>query len=164
MLLHCIQDADGGDSLLIDHEIVYGLLYQQNPTWITALSHPEVMTIPANDDADGNCREIQTGSVYRMDSGQLHMRYTTRKKNILWRNDPLTQEAVCALKKILDEEHDLVVRHHLLPGQGILSNNVLHRREAFENSSSKSDRFLYRGRFLDPITRRTSLLPNALAE
>ena len=164
MLLHCIDDADGGDSLLIDHEIVFGLLYQQNPSWIYALAHPEAMTVPANHDADGNCREEQTGPVYRLDSGQLHMRYTTRKKNILWRNDLLTLEAVRALKNILETKASLLVRHHLQPGEGILSNNVLHRREAFENSTSNRNRFLYRGRFLDPMTRSTSGLADALAK
>jgi hypothetical protein len=92
------------------------------------------------------------------------MRYTTRKKNILWRNDLLTLEAVRALKNILETKASLLVRHHLQPGEGILSNNVLHRREAFENSTSNRNRFLYRGRFLDPMTRSTSGLADALAK
>lgn len=160
MLLHCVRDADGGENFFIDHEIVFGLLYRQNPAWITALSHPETMSIPANDDAGGKRREAQSGPVFQFDSQRLYMRYTTRKKNILWRDESLTQKALTALKAILDNQRHLVVRHHLCPGQGVLSNNLLHGRHAF-NHSSDTSRFLYRGRFLEPVNWAAHHLPEA---
>ena len=152
MLLHCVRDADGGENFFIDHEIVFGLLYRQNPAWITALSHPNAMTVPANDDAGGKRREAQSGPVFQVDSEGLYMRYTTRQKNIYWRNTPLTQNALAALNAILNNQRHLVVRHHLCPGQGVLSNNLLHGRQAF-NHRSETPRFLYRGRFLNSVNR-----------
>jgi alpha-ketoglutarate-dependent taurine dioxygenase len=152
MLLHCMRDADGGENFFIDHEIVFGLLYRENPAWVTALSHPKTMTIPANDDAGGKQREAQSGPVFEVDSEGLNMRYTARQKNICWRDKPLTQKALAALKEILNNQRHLVVRHHLCPGQGVLSNNLLHGRQAF-NHSSETPRFLYRGRFLNSVNR-----------
>jgi len=151
MLLHCVQDAEGGgDNFFIDHEIVYGLLYRQNPSWIIALTHPETMTIPANQDARLNRQDAQSGPVFEITANRLHMRYTTRQKNIVWRREALTCEAVKAICKILGSASDLIVQHHFAPGEGILTNNVLHGRQGFSHGDGKS-RLLYRARFLDSI-------------
>ena len=53
MLLHCVRDADGGDNRLLDHEIAYIRLRDENPAYIAALMHPEAMAIPANVEPDG---------------------------------------------------------------------------------------------------------------
>ena len=48
MLLHCVQPADeGGENDLLDHEILYLLVRDENPAYIRALMHPQAMTIPA---------------------------------------------------------------------------------------------------------------------
>ncbi|MBO68862.1 MAG: taurine catabolism dioxygenase TauD [Acidiferrobacteraceae bacterium] len=151
MLLHCVQDAeDGGENFFMDHEIVYGLLYRQNPSWIQALRHPKTMTIPPNQDAHASRQDPQSGPVFEITANRLHMRYTTRQKNVIWRKNALTYEALKAIHNILGNTSDLIVRHHFAPGEGILTNNVLHGRKGFSDDDSKS-RLLYRARFLDSI-------------
>lgn len=149
MVLHCVQPANrGGDNDLLDHEIVYLLLRDLDPAFIQALMHPEAMTIPAHL-ADGErIRQEQPGPVFQVrPDGRLHMRFTDRKRNIHWRQDPLTQEAVAALREILNG--DLPQRFHarLESGWGLICNNVLHTRTGFDDD--QPPRLLYRARYYD---------------
>jgi hypothetical protein len=82
--------------------------------------------------------------------GNLHMRYTARKRNIAWREDGLTQEAVSCLTAFLDSDSPYIFRHALQPGEGYLGNNVLHNRTAFEDDEQQH-RLLYRARYFDRI-------------
>jgi hypothetical protein len=51
MILHCVQSAaSGGDNQLLDHEIAYILLRDENPDHIRALSRDDAMIIPARMD------------------------------------------------------------------------------------------------------------------
>ena len=153
MLLHCVAAAAaGGTSEFIDHAIVYTLLHHADPAYPIALCRDDAMTIPANRDAVNGYREARSGPVFWRASGQLNMRYTSRRQHIIWRDDPLTREAVAALGEILSERSDLILRRRLKPGEGILCNNVLHRRDAFDNTLlESSNRLFYRGRFHDSL-------------
>ena len=99
MVLHCVESAaTGGDNQLLDHEIAYILLRDENPDYIRALSQDDVMTIPPRMDDDGIARAAQPGPVFSIDAqGFLHMRYTARTISIEWRSDAATQAAVAAL-------------------------------------------------------------------
>ncbi|MEN8132810.1 MAG: TauD/TfdA family dioxygenase, partial [Pseudomonadota bacterium] len=103
LLLHCVQPADeGGENDLLDHEIAYLLIRDENLDYIRALMHPEAMTIPANIVDGQELRPARTGPVFAVYSdGHLHMRYTDRSRSIEWRNDPLLREAVQFLKQTL---------------------------------------------------------------
>jgi hypothetical protein len=80
------------------------------------------------------------------------MRYTTRRHNIQWRQDPLSREAVEALAEMLRQRTDLVFHRQLKPSEGVLSNNTPHRRELFHDSTERDrGRLFYRGRFHDNI-------------
>ena len=151
LLLHCVQPAQtGGANQLMDHEIAYMLLRDLNPAYIEALLHPEAMTIPANIENDEELRPARTGPVFRVyPDGLLHMRYTDRNRSIEWRDDPLTREAVAALKEILHNESPYQFEGTLQPGQGLICRNVLHTRTAFENG--ERERLIYRARYFDPI-------------
>jgi len=154
VLLHCAQEAaDGGRSAVLDPEIAYLYLHDTNPDYIAAFEHPECMEIPANNGADGEIRPAVTGPVfwYEANSGALRMRYSARKKNIRWRNDAATTAARECLAELLGDEAGPVLRFKLKSGQGLISNNVLHNRTAFEDTSDKK-RLLYRARFFDSIT------------
>ncbi len=153
MLLHCVTAAvAGGSNEFIDHRIVYRLLHRADPAFPAALSHHKTMTIPSDRDADGGYRPACSGPVFWRTSGQLNMRYTSRRLHIVWRDDSLTREAVAALGEILDRRSDLVFRRRLKPGEGILSNNVLHRRDAFDDpAAGAKTRLIYRGRFHDRL-------------
>ena len=152
MVLHCVRNAArGGENLLLDQEIAYIHLRDANPDYITALMHPEAMTIPANMEGGEMIRAEQTGPVFSTDlRGNLHMRFTARKRNIVWRKDGLTQEAVACLHALLESNSPYIFRHDLQPGEGYLSNNVLHNRTAFEEDEAHH-RLLYRGRYFDRI-------------
>ena len=48
-LLHCARPAlDGGESFLLDPDIAYILLRDENPDYIAGLMKPDALTIPAN--------------------------------------------------------------------------------------------------------------------
>ncbi|KOR31233.1 taurine catabolism dioxygenase TauD [Achromatium sp. WMS2] len=152
MILHCVQPAsNGGSNQLLDHELVYMQLRQQNIGYIKALMHPEAMTIPANV-VDGKLvRAASVGPVFSVNSaGNLHMRYTDRTRSVIWRNDELTQAAVLALKELLGTLNHWTFTARLGPGQGVIANNVLHTRSKFIDTVDKP-RLLYRARYYDRI-------------
>ena len=153
VVLHCARNAAaGGENELLDPEIAYIRLRDADPRFITALEHPECMTIPANEGGEGERRPAVTGPVFSYDAcGEIHMRYSARKRNIRWRDDDLTEAALEFLTSILAEKHGPVFRYRLQPGEGLISNNVLHNRTAFTDDPT-GPRLLYRARFFDRIT------------
>ena len=152
VVLHCAHNAAaGGENELLDPEIAYIRLRDEDPRFITALEHPECMTIPANEGAEGEIRPAVSGPVFSYDArGEIHMRYSARKRNIQWRDDKLTRAALEFLTEILAEKNGPVFRYRLQPGEGLISNNVLHNRTAFKDASGHR-RLLYRARFFDRI-------------
>ncbi len=154
-ILHCVRDAaSGGENGLMDPELAWLRLYDENPAFVEALSHPEAMSIPPNEE---NGRQIHgwiSGPVfsYRSDWGRLHMRYTARKRNIRWRDDPTTSAAVAFLQNLLESEENGVVWHRLAPGEGVISNNALHCRKGFTDAPGH-ERLYYRARYFDSIRR-----------
>jgi len=153
VVLHCEHDAaTGGESALLDPEIAYIKLRDADPAFIEAFEHPECMTIPANNTASGDIRPISIGPVFSYDSndGALHMRYSARKKYIHWRDDAATTAARECLADLLDDADGPVLHYRLQPGQGLISNNVLHNRTAFTDGPARK-RLLYRARFFDHI-------------
>ncbi|MDE2375742.1 TauD/TfdA family dioxygenase [Bradyrhizobium sp.] len=153
MLLHCAQGAEhGGENRLLDPEIAYIRLRDEDPAHIVALMHSSAMSIPENAEANGTIRPVNVGPVFFVQpGGTLGMRYTARKRNIVWRNDEPTRRAVAALERILGTD-PLVLRTRMSPGQGLICNNVLHDRSAFR-SAATGGRLLYRIRYHGRIGR-----------
>jgi hypothetical protein len=155
MLLHCVQPAaEGGENQLLDQEIAYLLLRDENPEHIRALMADDVMTIPPGKDGEGGERGASVGPVFSIhpDTGALHMRYTARKRNIEWKDDEATAAALTALDRILDgENHPYIFRARLASGMGLLCNNVLHTRDGFTDHPDAPQRLLYRARYFDRI-------------
>jgi hypothetical protein len=151
LLLHCVHPAEqGGANDLLDHEIAYILVRDESPDYIRALMQPDCMTIPASHVDGEQVRPDQPGPVFSVrPGGQLHMRYTHRARNIVWRNDPLTLEAVDRLKDVLHRDTPWHVQGRLESGWGLISNNVLHTRTGF--SDGAVPRLLYRARYYDRI-------------
>ena len=155
MLLHCVCDAaQGGENLLLDHEICYIHLRDTNPEYVQALMQPNAMGIPANVENGQELRASMSGPVFSVDpaTGQLHMRYTARTRSIEWHDDPLTRQASQCISDFLDSDSPYIFRHRLAPGQGVLCNNILHARTAFEDDAAGGKtRLLYRARYYDRI-------------
>lgn len=152
MVLHCVHSASqGGENRLMDHEMVYLKIRDENPDFIRALSAMDVMTIPARTDDDGVARAEQSGPVFSVDeNGKLHMRYTARTRSIVWKQDEMSRAAVAFLEKILATESQHVYSAKLESGMGLLCNNVLHDRSGF-NDNLAAPRLLYRARYFDRI-------------
>jgi alpha-ketoglutarate-dependent taurine dioxygenase len=153
IVLHCVRDAtEGGENALLDPEIAYIELREADPGFITALSHPRCMTIPANRENGREIRPPRSGPVFSFDAatGALHMRFTARKKNVIWRDDVTTRAAVTHLNELLADSGGPVLRYRLRPGQGIISNNVLHNRTAFQDDPANT-RLVYRARYFDRV-------------
>ncbi|HUX83400.1 MAG TPA: TauD/TfdA family dioxygenase [Halothiobacillus sp.] len=152
-VLHCVHSAgQGGENRLLDHEIAYLMLRDENPDFISALSAADAMTIPERTDEQGVARAAQTGPVFSVDpvSGALHMRYTARTRSIVWKTDAITLAAVAALEKLLASDLPHIHRLRLEPGMGLLCNNVLHDRTAFADDAT-APRLLYRARYHERI-------------
>ena len=155
VLLHCARDAtQGGENELLDHEIAYIRLRDANRGFIGALMDDNAMTIPENRDPRSTYRAPSTGPVFFLDNvtGALYMRYSARRRNIIWREDVKTKIARDMLGEIMASD-DLIVRHKLKPGQGVISNNVLHNRTGFKSGGDDNGRgrLVYRIRYMNRI-------------
>jgi len=152
MLLHCVHSAaSGGENRLMDPEMAYLQLRDENPEFIYALSLPDAMIIPERTDETGVARAAQGGPVFSVNAnGQLHMRYTARTRSIVWKQDSLTLAAVAFLEQMLAKDSSYIYTARLESGMGLLSNNVLHDRSGF-SEDPKSPRLLYRARYYDRI-------------
>jgi alpha-ketoglutarate-dependent taurine dioxygenase len=152
MVLHCVRAApEGGENQLWDPDIIYLLLRDENPEYIQALMAPDAMTIPKNV-LDGKLiRPDRSGPVFIVtEEGRLHMRYTARARNVIWKDDEMTQKAQNVLREILNSDSKFKFQGSLKPGQGLICNNVLHTRTAFKDDK-QHPRLLYRGRYFDKI-------------
>lgn len=154
-VLHCVSPAaSGGENALLDPEIAYIQLRDQNPELIRALMDPQAMTIPANTEDGADGRSAQSGPVFAVDpeTGCLHMRYTARTRSIVWNADEATRAAVAALERLLTGDSPYVFRHRLGAGEGLVNNNVLHNRTEFADAVDKGlARLIYRARYYDRI-------------
>lgn len=152
MMLHCVAPAhEGGANALLDHEILYLVLRDENPDHIRALMQEDAMSIPARMDESGIARAEETGPVFStLPGGQLHMRYTARTRSIAWKQDAATQAAIAAIEKLLNQDLPWKFQHRMEAGMGLLCNNVLHDRTGFVDSPEHK-RIMYRARYYDRI-------------
>ena len=147
--LHCIQQAASGGCLtLMDYELLYIALIDEDPELISLLCHPEAMTLPANKDDIGHDRPDRHASVfYWHGDGSLGARFTTRTKNIQWRTEE-TRQAAERAAAVLNELSHWQQTVRLQSGQGVITRNILHRREAFTDDTNCEPRQMLRGRYL----------------
>ena len=150
--LHCVRPAkEGGENAVMDHDIAYILLRDENPEHIKAFMQMDAMTIPKNVVDGEELRPDRAGPVFSVrDNGQLHMRYTARARNVIWKDDEATRSAVTALDNLLKSDNKYIYRLTLQPGWGLISNNVLHDRSGFTDDERKP-RLLYRSRYYDSL-------------
>lgn len=154
MILHCIHGAaSGGANALMDPEIAYIMMREENPDFIRALMHPDAMLIPANDEGGGIIRAAQGGPVFSFarPEAALHMRYTARTRSIAWRDDAVVVAAVAFLSDLLASDSPYIFRHRMAAGEGVICNNVLHNRSAFEDDENHKRLYL-RARYFDRIS------------
>jgi len=152
--LYCVrQAADGGESQLMDHEILYLMMRDEDPSMVEALMQPDAMTIPANREDGDEIRPDHSGPVFSVTpSGHLHMRYSARKRNIVWKEDAPTRKARDFITALFRDTEAPMYIYRLQPGEGVVSNNILHRRNAFTDGDTPDrKRLVWRARFYDRI-------------
>jgi hypothetical protein len=152
--LYCVnQSARGGGNFLFDHEMMYLLIRDQSPELLEALMHDDLMRIPANVQDNQVIRAEETGPVFSLQpiSCVLNMRYTSRPHNIVWKTDKCSQRALNLVREIL-LEGQAMTEIRLQAGQGIICNNILHGREAFQDDPQHPARLVYRARYYDAIS------------
>lgn len=137
-LLYCReQSKSGGINKFIDHEIVY-ILYNQMNKNILDLMCDDAYEIPKN---NLNQRDKVKNSVFSFNDGILNMKYSMRERNIIWNKQSKSSSNL--LKQIINQSERYHIVHKLKPGQGVVTNNVIHMRTSFTNSLNKN-RILYR--------------------
>ena len=161
-LLHCVRAAEnGGENYLLDPDIAYILLREENPEFIDGLTLPDTLTIPSNVESGIIKREKRVGPALSFHSingstcdFSLHFRYTSRKSHVIWKEDTRTIGALDFLRKILESENPYIFRIKLKSGSGLIGNNILHNRTKFKDSEHKiSKRLIYRIYYRDRVTR-----------
>ena len=154
LLLYCVRPAaEGGENALLDPDLAYILLRDEDPELVRGLMLPDAMTIPARESAGSVARPARPGPVFSIHSpsGCLHMRYTARTRSIEWKDDPAVQEAVTLLENILHSSLPYILRGKLQAGWALVSNNVLHDRTGFRDPEGAPGRLLYRARYYDRV-------------
>ncbi len=154
-VLHCARPAtSGGDTAVLDHEIAYAHLRDAEVEFVRALMAPDAMTIPANIQEGRVLRPARAGPVFVVDvtDGRLRMRYTARKRHVVWKATTTLRAATSALERLLASASPYIVHRRLEAGQGLICNNVLHTRSAFREDpegGGGGGRLVYRARYLD---------------
>ena len=137
-LLFCnTPSKKGGVNTYLDHEISY-ILFNESSGKIKDLMLETACCIPEN--ILTKRKEVHN-PVYMFDNEKLHMKFSMRKKNIIWNDASL--EAINILKSIINESSEYHVTKKFSEGEGVITNNVIHKRTAFTNSENKN-RLLYR--------------------
>jgi len=152
MLLHCVRAArSGGENLLLDPELLYIRVRDQDPAYIRELARPDALYFPENRAAGKLLRAAIAVPVFSLTgNGFLHMRYTQRVRNMTWGQGGLLNEARQCIEALLTEQNSDVFKARLDPGMGLLCNNILHTRSAFAEDPD-SPRLLYRLRYHERI-------------
>jgi hypothetical protein len=151
--LYCVNQAGrGGGNYLFDHEMMYMLIRDQSPTALAALMCSDMLRVPANVQQNRVVRAEETGPVFSLqgNSCALSMRYTSRPRNIVWKADQRSTDALNLVREILIEG-SAMIEVRLQPRQGIICNNVLHGRQAFHDVAEQPARLIYRARYHDAI-------------
>jgi hypothetical protein len=150
-ILHCEQPAkQGGANMLLNHELVFIRLFDEDPALIEALMQPDALTIPANIENGVQLRASQSGPVFYLDphTQHLQMRYTARSRSIEWKQDPLIEHALMRIEQLLRD--DEAIHYTLKAGEGLICNNILHGRTAFTDGNiPDQQRVMYRVRSYD---------------
>ncbi len=146
--LHCISPAHSGGALtLLDHQLVLIELFNEDPALVDLLSHPQAMMLPANRDELGHDRpERYSPVLFVRTDGTPGAHFTTRTKHIHWRT-PDTLDAAQQMKKVIERLETWQCTVKLNAGQGLITRNVLHQRDAYTDHPD-APRKMLRGRYL----------------
>ena len=146
--LHCVESATSGGALvLLDDTVVLYALLQHDAELFSLLAHPEAMTLPRNKDNLGHNRpDRHVPVIQKNHDSSLSLRFTTRTQNIQWRCAQ-TKSAALQLGELITNNTHWHHRVLLKQNQGIVTRNVIHMREPYEDAVGAAKRQMLRGRF-----------------
>ena len=124
--------------------MLYILLRQQNPEAANLLTRTDAMTIPAHSENGKILRPKSVGAIFMSDHNQLYLRYTQRKKYVQFADEVIA--AVALLDDILAKGSAYHFQHLMAKNQGIICNNIIHKRSGFVDDKD-NPRLLLRGRY-----------------
>ena len=134
-LLHCVNPAtQGGENYLLDHELALREYVLRNDD-INNLMAEDALTIPESKDTSRS--EISTYIFsFKNPYKKLHMRFSMRKDNI--GTSPKASSAITKLREIIENDcAKYSLTYKLQKNEGIITNNILHGREAFKDDKVK---------------------------
>tara|TARA_Y100000022_G_scaffold160476_1_gene143374 strand:- start:6 stop:833 length:828 start_codon:yes stop_codon:yes gene_type:complete len=134
-LLHCVNPAtQGGENYLLDHELALREYVMRHDD-INNLLAADALTIPESKDTS---RAKISTYIFSFENQykKLHMRFSMRKDNI--DTSPKASEAITKLKKIIENDcGKYSLTYKLQKNEGIITNNILHGRNAFKDDKVK---------------------------
>ena len=134
-LLHCVNPAtQGGENYLLDHELVLREYLLRNDD-INNLMAEDALTIPESKDTSRS--EISTYIFsFKNQYKKLHMRFSMRKDYI--GTSPKASSSIRKLREIIENDcAKYSLTYKLQKNEGIITNNILHGREAFKDDKVK---------------------------
>ena len=134
-LLHCVNPAtQGGENYFLDHELALREYILRNDD-VNNLMAEDALTIPESKDTSRS--EISTYIFsFKNQYKKLHMRFSMRKDNI--GTSPKANSAITKLREIIENDcAKYSLTYKLQKNEGIITNNILHRREAFKDDKVK---------------------------
>lgn len=152
LFLLCKQPAvEGGNNKVLDHEILYILLRDQQPEALEVLMKNDCFQ--HRNPQTGEISREQGGKVFWTNAeGYLCHRFSFRKTDMAWTDDADVTAAKEVLESYLINDPAHVIEGRLESGLGLISNNVLHTREKLVDSDEPSkQRLLFRTRFYDRV-------------
>ena len=134
-LLHCVNPAtQGGENYFLDHELALREYILRNDD-VNNLMAEDALTIPESKDTSRS--EISTYVFsFKNQYKKLHMRFSMRKDNI--GTSPKANSAMTKLREIIENDcAKYSLTYKLQKNEGIITNNILHGREAFKDDKVK---------------------------
>jgi hypothetical protein len=160
LILHCVQSAaTGGENQLLDHEIAYILLRDENPDHIRALSRDDAMIIPA--------RRTTRASPAPPSRGRCSRSMRRASCTCATRRAPSASNGAATPRRrppsppwraSWPTTTPWTLRGRLEPGMGLVCNNVLHDRSGFTETPERR-RLLYRARYHERVAETTVRAP-----
>ena len=70
-------------------------------------------------------------------------------------DDPVTRDAAAFLLELFRRGDEHILRYRLNAGEGVISNNILHRRDGFRDGpDAGTKRLIYRARYYQRLPRQ----------
>lgn len=152
LFLLCKRPAvEGGGNKVLDHEILYIHLREQNPGALEVLMNRDCFNY--RHPVTGEIDPRRGGKVFWTNAdGHLCHRFSFRKRDMAWSAERDTAAAREALESMITEGPAQIIEGRLESGMGLISNNVLHTRERLVDSDDATQkRLLFRTRFHDRV-------------